>query len=111
MMRKQSWPSLLLFAALLAIAVSPVSALAGRGDRQSDLPGEPLIIPIEYEFGDPEPGGNGSPYEVQWSDFVLLKQVLIHNIQLRIATYTSSRSSSRVAVHAGPRRTIRGLHE
>ena len=42
MKRKQSWPSLLLFAALLAIAVSPASALAGRGDRQSDLPGEPL---------------------------------------------------------------------
>jgi hypothetical protein len=78
MKRKQSWPSLLLFAALLAIAVSPVSALAGKGDRPTDLPGDPPIFPEEYEFGDPDPGA-GRPQ--QWGDLEVWYQILLASMR------------------------------
>ena len=88
MKRKQSWPSPLLLAALLTVALTPVVAIAGRGDRPTDLPGEPSIVPIEYEFGDPEPGSHGSQ---QWGDLELWKQILLAS--MRNATLVLTRPS------------------
>ena len=109
MKRKQSWSSLLLFAALLAIAVSPVSALAGKGDRPTDLPGEPPIVP-QYEYGDPEPGSGGSP-QLQWSDLVLLRHILLDSIRIRIGTYYLTGSNSHWIAREASRRTNKGPRE
>lgn len=80
MSTKHRWLALVVALSLLAGALAPATALAARGGRPIDNPGEPIDPPLEY--GDPEPTGGGAPQQA-WTDFTTWKLILLVSMQIK----------------------------
>lgn len=100
MSTKHRWLALVVALSLLAGALAPATALAARGGRPIDNPGEPIDPPLEY--GDPDPG-SGAPQQV-WTDFSAWKLILLATMRIKFGVPIASTSSTRTA---DPARTIR----
>lgn len=80
MSTKYRWLALVVALSLVVGALAPATALAARGGRPIDNPGEPIDPPLEY--GDPDPGGSGSPNYV--GDFyAAMRNLLLDSLRIR----------------------------
>lgn len=80
MSTKHRWLALVVALSLLAGALAPATALAARGGRPIDNPGEPIDPPLEY--GDPDPGSGGSP--MLSPSVSMWREILLASLRLRI---------------------------
>lgn len=78
MSKTRSWLALVLMATLVIGVLAPSAAHARRSDRPTDTPDGP---PLQY--GDPEPGGGGSP--MIWEYLAYWRQILVASMRIQHA--------------------------
>lgn len=78
MSKTRSWLAFAMAASLFLGTLAPTAALAYRSDRPTDLLDDP---PLQY--GDPDPGGGGSP--MLWDYLAFWRQIIVASMRIQFS--------------------------